>query len=278
MIARLLAHAGVMTALVAPLAIVAASNAQCSTDQAPHETVGNPPQPLFVPPNQNFHLNVSALSSYPSQQAADIIKGLTEWAGVNGITFDYVSAAPGPGVITVQSGSNFGSTGSGQWNSGGSGAANNQITGGTISFDLGYIAPGGFPGFDANLPNADNYLVGLAAHEMGHILGLDDIPNASTSGQTSTSVMGGQIGTNNNGMGNTPPNPTSTAPTDCDKSSVSSGSNGTGGGGGGSSSGDGSGDGSGGGGSAGDGGGGDCGGGYQEFDDSTNTVTYYGYC
>lgn len=258
--------------------------AQCSGNQAPPEmTNGNPPQPVYVPQGQHFHLNVAALSNYTSSQAADLINGITAWAGVNGISFDYVSAPPGPGVITVQPGSNLGSIGLGNFFYGGSGAAANQITGGLIQIDLNYVSPNGatgpFSAYDANQPNADTYLTGIGAHEMGHVLGLNDTADAGQANQTSTSVMGGSLGTNNNGDAGSKPAPTSNTPTDCDKATVGAqaAANSGSGGGGGGSTGTGGGDGSGSGGSSGDGGGGGCGG-YTEWDDSTNTLTYYGYC
>ena len=267
-------------ALLFPLAFCASlpAAAQCSGDQAPPETTnGNPPQPVYVAPGQPFHIDISALSNgFTTSQAADIVNGIMEWANVNGIQFDFVAAAPGPGVITVQAATGLGSDGYGQYNYGGTGYAPNQITGGTISFDLGYVsnacAAGPCLAYDPNALNADAYLMGLAAHEMGHVLGLDDVNNAGTSQQTSSSVMGGQIGTNNNGDAGTPSDPTSTGPTDCDKATVSTQSTANTSSGGGSGSGGLS-------GSTGGGGGGgfDCynSGGYSEWDDGSNSVTYY---
>jgi hypothetical protein len=251
---------------------------QCSGDQAPLEaTTGTPPVPLYVAPGQAFHLNVAALGSgngFSTQEAADIINGLQEWAGVNGISFDYVSAPPGPGVITVQGGSNSDGVEHTQYNYGDPGYASNQITGGTIQFDLGHVYrdPGGafsYNAYDPNAPNADAYLTSDAAHGMGHVLGLDEVANSGLSTQTSTSVMGGQIGPNNNGFQGTPPAPTGNTPTDCDKASVvnqGAANTGSGGGGGGNSGG------------GGGGGGGNCySWGYEYWDDSTNTLTYYYY-
>jgi hypothetical protein len=231
---------------------------------------------LFVAPGQIFHLNVAALGSgngFSTQEAADIINGLQEWAGVNGVNFDYVSAPPGPGVITVQAGTNLPSVEFATPVYGALGFASNQITGGKIQFQLDYMAnsgtPNAFLGYDPNAPNADSYLTSDAAHGMGHVLGLDDVANAGFSTQTSTSVMGGQIGPNNNGFQGTPPAPTGNTPTDCDKASVANqgaANTGSGGGGGGNSGG------------GGGGGGGNCYiWGYEYWDDSTNTLTYYYY-
>lgn len=252
-----------------------AVNAQCTGPQAPVERLPDG-TPLYVKPGQNFHLNLTGLNNLPPEQASAILNGLTEWAGINGITFDYSSTTPGsPGTIYVHQGSGFNSDGFGQWSAGGGGYPANQITGGDIQFDLGYVVPGppSFPAFDPNGSDAADYLRGLGSHEMGHVLGLNDTPDAGTQQQTSNSTMGGDLGTNNRGGA-----PTSKTPNDCDKQTEKDQGNSAGaaaGSGGGSGGGDGSGGSGGGGFGGGSGGGGGGCSGYSEWDDSTNTLTYY---
>lgn len=216
-------------------------------------------------------------NGFSTSETADIINGLQEWFGVGGIRFDFLSASPGPDVITVQAGTNLPSIEFAIYSYGGSGVAPNQITGRTIGFQLNYVDPvASYSAYDPNAPNADSYLSGTAAHGLGHILGLNDVGNAGLSTQTSTSVVGGQIGPNNNGFQGTPPAPTSNTPTDCDKSSVriqsaantssaSGGSSNSGGDGGSGSDGYG----------GGSGGGGCYSSGYTYWDDTRNSLTYY---
>jgi hypothetical protein len=274
---------------------VAMASAQCSGAQAQNEqTNATPPQNLFVPTGQTFYVNVDAITNaYTTSQAADIVNGINSWAGVNGLNLIFASRPSGFGVITVSPGTNLGSDGFGAAIYGayppGGYAAPNQITSGTIQFDLSYqiqncanAGGGSCSAYDPNAPNADVSLQGTAAHEMGHVLGLDNV-NQDPCQQTSNSVMGGDCGTNNNGDGQSQSAPTSNGPTDCDKQNVSaqasanSGSGGGGGeGGGGSSSGGTS------GGASNVGGGNDVpdctASGYEDWDDSTNTLTYYYQC
>lgn len=193
----------------------------CSGNQAGNESDDS--GTLYIKQGQTFHVNIN-LPGISNQQLTDIQNGINSWAGTSGISIVYDSSTPGPGVITVNLNSAISEVGYGFWAAGGGSLPGNQITGGTISFNFGFkfaCSTGSCLAYDPNAPNADNFLTGVAAHEMGHILGLDNTSDsADPCTQTSTSVMGGACGTNNNGDGMSKPAPTSTSPTSCDKQNI----------------------------------------------------------
>ena len=196
--------------------------ADCTGNQATTESnsAGN----IYVAQGQAFHVNIN-LPGISPQQLTDIQNGIKSWAGTSGITIVFDSTPAGPGVVTVGADTSIPSDGQATYHAGGAGYAVNQTNGGNISFNLGYTYAcndGTCKAYDPAKSNADSYLTGLAAHEMGHVLGLfeptDTQKNPCT--QTSTSVMGGQCGTNNLGDPPSGPAPTSISPTDCDKQAV----------------------------------------------------------
>jgi hypothetical protein len=251
----------------------------CSGNQASNETVSG--KDAYVASGQKFTVNINMTGLSPPQ-TADIQAGISSWAGTSGVQRSFGASAPGPGVITVSASTSIPSVGQGNFSSGGGSYAANQIASGTIQFNFGYTfacSTGTCLAYDPSAANADSYLTGLAAHEMGHVIGLDDTPDsASPCSQTSTSVMGGQCGTNNNGDGLSKPAPTSNAPTSCDKQNVTTQTSNKGivppappsssGGGGGN----------GGGGGTGHKDGGSICYTYDEWDDGTNSLTNFTEC
>ena len=261
-----------------------AGAADCSGAQAQNTVDQVSGQYVYVPQGKAFHVNLNAveatLNAASSTALASFEAGIKSWAQTSGITIVFDSSAPGgAGVVTVTNSTTIDSVGMGSASFGGSGVKSNQITGGSIQLNLGFSFPcttGVCRAYDPQAPNADRELTGLGAHEMGHVLGLQDTTDSENpcTTQKSTSVMGGQCGTNNNGDGMSPAAPTSTTPTNCDKENVQANSSvgpraPSGGGSGGGNVG--------GGGGGGRGGGGTCYG-YEEWDDSTNTLTYYYVC
>lgn len=222
---RPLIFAAILMALALAMVLArtdAPVNAQttCSGNQANNEQVNG--SDLYIAKGQTLHVNMN-LPGLSQQQLTDIQKGIQSWAGTSGMSIVFDSSAAGPGVITVGLDPKLPDVGFGGFHT----APNqppNQVSSGKISFNFGFqmnCTTGTCFAYDPNAPNADNYLTGLAAHEMGHVLGLNDTTDAGEcGGQTSTSVMGGACGTNNNGDGISPPTPTSTAPTSCDKQNV----------------------------------------------------------
>ena len=88
-----------------------------------------------------------------------------------------------------------------------------------ISFNKNVQIPGVGPAYDPTLPGAVPFFTGTVAHEIGHVLGLNDTGEVPCHA-TSTSVMGPGCATNNQGTALSRPDPTSSAPTDCDKATV----------------------------------------------------------
>lgn len=102
--------------------------------------------------------------------------------------------------------------------------SNGAITGGsTISINKGFTFAGASSAtqlaYDPSLSSAASFFTGLIAHEIGHALGLADSGELPCHA-TSTSVMGPGCGTNNQGDGSSPADPTSISPTNCDKATV----------------------------------------------------------
>lgn len=181
------------------------------------------------------------------------------------------------------------------------GADTNQQVSSTTTFDTAAMlvpASGSAPAildYDPNQPNASQFVYDATLHELGHTFGLDDepVPTDPTTGQPNyalqaagASIMNGFMNTNDQGPhgSENAPQPGGIGATGvqpCDKQQINSinppppppppsgggPSKGSGGGpvpvdnGGGN----------------GDSGGGSCGG-YQEWDDQTNTLTWYYGC
>ncbi len=107
-----------------------------------------------------------------------------------------------------------------------------EIDHATISFNKNatFTSASGQPAlmYDPVQPNATPALQGDVAHELGHGFGLKDATNSNGHNSaddpachsTSDSVMGQSCGTNNNGDGMSPPDPSSVTPTNCDNSTV----------------------------------------------------------
>lgn len=214
-----------LISLFSPFVLSAMGRSQsctCSGPNAPPDKTSSG-QEVFVGQGQQFHVNIN-VPNLDASQVADIQAGINSWVGTSGISFVFDNSPPGPGVISVAADNTIPSDGFGTWSTQAS-AAPNQIDQGTILLRLGYAgapcAAGPCLGYSEGAPNSRAYLSGLLAHETGHVLGLTDTPDsANPRTQTSNSVMGAQVGTNNNGDGSAKPAPTSNAPTCCDKQTV----------------------------------------------------------
>lgn len=193
--------------------------------------IGNPApfsgDSTYLAPNTTLHVNINLPGLSPTLME-DVQAGISSWAGTDGLEIVFDNST-GPGSVSVTASSTLDALGQGQAIQGGyapgaTPSPGNQITGGNIILNLGFVMScfsGPCAAFNPNFPNADYFLQGLLAHEMGHVLGLGDAV-AHTAGCTvqSNSAMGGQCGTNDLGDGNSPPSGRGSTPNDCDKAKV----------------------------------------------------------